>query len=110
MACPPPRLAGQYNVRLVPPPLARVVVYSTSRCPWCTRATSLLEERGIAFNEVDAEVLWRDRFRDEIEKITGARTVPQIVIDGRPIGGYEELAALDLDGRLAGLVSSVDPA
>ena len=82
---------------------ARVVVYSTSWCSWCHRAKALLQGQGIAFQEIDGEMEWGNRFRDEIEKRTGGRTVPQVVIDGRPIGGYEELEALAAGGGLATL-------
>lgn len=82
----------------------RVTIYSTSWCVWCRKAKSLLEERGIAYAEVDGEKEWGAAFRDEIEKRTGGRSVPQVVIDGRPIGGYEGLAALALDGGLDHLV------
>jgi glutaredoxin 3 len=82
---------------------ASVIVYSTSWCAWCTRATALLRARGIAFEEVDAEAAWGPRFRDELEARTGGRTVPQVVVRGRPIGGYEALAALDLSGELGAL-------
>ena len=79
----------------------RVVVYSTSWCPWCHRAKELLQREGVAFQEIDGEAEWGNRFRDEIETRTGGRTVPQIVVDGRPIGGYEELEALVAEGGLA---------
>ena len=79
----------------------RVVVYSTSWCPWCHRAKALLQENGVPFQEVDGEREWGNGFRDEIERRTGGRTVPQVIIDGRPIGGYEELEALVADGGLA---------
>lgn len=80
----------------------RAVVYSTSWCPWCARAKALLAQHGVSFVEIDAEAEWGRAFRDEIEKRTGGRTVPQIVLDGRPIGGYENLAALAMDGGLGG--------
>lgn len=72
----------------------------TDWCAWCHRAAALLAGRGIAFETIDAEALWGARFRDELQALTGGRTVPQVVIDGVPIGGYEALHALDLDGRL----------
>lgn len=81
----------------------RVVVYSTSWCPWCTRAKALLERHGVAFREIDAEREWGPRFRAEIEARTGGRTVPQIVIDGRPIGGCEDLEVIADEGGLEGL-------
>ena len=78
----------------------RVIVYSTSWCSWCHRAKALLRGQGVAFQEIDGEKEWGNHFRDEIEARTGARTVPQVVIDGRPIGGFEEHEALAAAGGL----------
>jgi glutaredoxin 3 len=66
------------------------------------RAKRLLEARGIAFVEID--VAHDDALRAEIVQRSGRYTVPQIFIDERSIGGFEELAALDQAGELAGLV------
>jgi glutaredoxin 3 len=79
----------------------RVHVYTTPSCPYCVRAKRLLEARGIPFVEID--VAHDDVLRAEIMERTGRRTVPQIFIDERSIGGFEELAALDEAGELAGL-------
>ena len=81
--------------------MSRVEVYTTPSCPFCVRAKRLLEARGIAFVEFD--VATDDALRAEIIQRTGRRTVPQIFIDERAIGGFEELAALDEAGGLAGL-------
>lgn len=81
--------------------MSRVEVYTTPSCPFCVRAKRLLEARGIAFVEID--VATDDERRAEIIQRTGRRTVPQIFIDERSIGGFEELAALDIAGGLAGL-------
>ena len=81
--------------------MSRVEVYTTPSCPFCVRAKRLLEARGIAFVEID--VATDDERRAEIIQRTGRRTVPQIFIDERSIGGFEELAALDMAGGLAGL-------
>lgn len=78
----------------------RALIYSTNWCPWCTRAKALLEKHGVSYQEIDAEAEWGARFRDEIERRTGGRTVPQIVLDGKPVGGYEDLAVLAMDGLL----------
>jgi glutaredoxin 3 len=81
---------------------SRVIVYSTTYCPYCVRATHLLRRRGIAFEEIDVT---RDHeTRAWLVKTTGRRTVPQIFIDGAPIGGSDELAALDRSGELARLL------
>jgi glutaredoxin 3 len=88
--------------------VARVDVYGTVVCPYCVRAKRLLEARGIPYEEHDVGA--DPDLRDEIVRRSGRRTVPQIFIDDRPIGGFEELAALDSSGTLAGLVAQVDDA
>jgi glutaredoxin 3 len=78
--------------------MARVRVYSTRWCGYCVRAKALLESRGIEYEEI---LLDDDpAFRHKLFDLTGGWTVPQILIDGRPIGGYTELWLLDRDGRL----------
>jgi len=81
--------------------VTRVKIYTTSSCPFCIRAKRLLEARGIPFEEID--VGNDDALREEIIQRTGRRTVPQIFIDERSVGGFEELAALDAAGKLAEL-------
>ena len=81
--------------------MTRVKLYTTSSCPFCIRAKRLLEARGIRFEEID--VGNDDALREDIIRRTGRRTVPQIFIDERSIGGFEELAALDAAGKLAEL-------
>jgi glutaredoxin 3 len=76
-------------------------MYTTAVCPFCVRAKRLLGERGIPYEEIDIGA--DDVLRAEVVRRTGRRTVPQIFIDGRSIGGFEELAALDAAGELAPL-------
>jgi glutaredoxin 3 len=79
--------------------MARVRLYSTRWCGYCVRAKGLLESRGIEYEEV---MLDDDpAFRQKLFDLTGGWTVPQILIDGRPIGGYTELWRLDREGKLA---------
>lgn len=76
----------------------RVELYTAPFCALCERARQLLARAGIAFEEID---LSSDPERCcALEALTGGRSVPQIVLDGRPIGGFDELAALDRHGRL----------
>ncbi len=79
----------------------RVEMYTTVSCPFCVRAKRLLEARAIPYRDLD--VGNDDELRAEIIRRSGRRTVPQIFIDGKAIGGYEELAALDAGGQLEGL-------
>ena len=78
--------------------MARIRVYSTRWCGYCVRAKALLESKGIEYEEISLDD--EPAFRKKLFDLTGGWTVPQILIDGRPIGGYTELWRLDRDGRL----------
>lgn len=82
--------------------MARIEVYTTKSCPFCVRVKRLLDARGIAYEEIDvgADLGLREQM---VERSGGRRTVPQVFLDGAPLGGYEEVAALDAQGRLAGM-------
>lgn len=86
--------------------MARVEIYTTASCPYCVRAKRLLAARQIPYEEID--VGSDDALRADLVRRTRRRTVPQIFIDGRSIGGYEELAALDASGELRELVGDRD--
>lgn len=78
--------------------MATIQIHTTAYCPYCVRAKDLLKRKGLAFEEVNLE----GKF-DELKALkerTGHRTVPQIFIDGKMIGGFTELAALDASGEL----------
>jgi glutaredoxin 3 len=78
--------------------MAEVIVYTTGVCPFCVRAKRLLDHKGVAYVEVD---VGSDlELRDKMVAESGRRTVPQIFIDGQPIGGFEELQALEGRGEL----------
>jgi glutaredoxin 3 len=83
--------------------MARVEMYTTAWCGYCVRAKAFLDAKGVAYEEIriDEEPDFRSRLFD----LTGGWTVPQILIDSRPIGGYSELRALDRDGRLDELLA-----
>jgi glutaredoxin 3 len=78
--------------------MARIRVYSTRWCGYCVRAKALLESKGIEYEEISLDD--DPAFRRKLFDLTGGWTVPQILIDGRPIGGYTELWRLDRAGRL----------
>lgn len=70
-----------------------VVIYTTDYCPYCHAAKKLLASKKIIYKEID--VTGNDALRDKLVEMTGGRqTVPQIFIDGKSIGGYEELKRL----------------
>ena len=77
-----------------------VKIYSTNWCPYCANTKWFLDEKGIKYEEINIEA--EGMSREDLEKITGGRTVPQIVIDGNPIGNYDDLLTLDSDGKLSG--------
>ncbi len=79
--------------------MSKVEIYSSMWCPFCHRAKRLLQTKGIEFLEfdVDAEPALR---QEMMARSGGRRTVPQIFIGDRHVGGSDELAALDRDGRL----------
>lgn len=84
--------------------VAKVEVYITSYCPYCMRAKSLLKRKGVAFEEID--VTGDPALREKMIELSGGRrTVPEIFINGRIIGGYDELRALDDEGGLDPLLS-----
>jgi glutaredoxin 3 len=79
--------------------VVKVELYTTMFCPYCARARNLLQKKGVPFSDID--VMTDDERRQEmIARAGGRHTVPQIFIDGRHIGGSDELAALDLEGKL----------
>jgi glutaredoxin 3 len=79
-----------------------VTVYTTKVCPYCVRAKALLARRGIAYTEVD--VTNDPEKRAWLVETTGRRTVPQIFIGERPVGGSDDIHALDAEGRLVSMV------
>jgi len=84
---------------------AHILMYSTGVCPYCVRAEQLLRRKGIEDIEKVRVDLEPSR-RDEMIAATGLRTVPQIFIDGRHIGGCDELYALDRAGELDPLLGT----
>jgi glutaredoxin 3 len=83
--------------------MANVQMYTTQWCGYCVRAKTLLESRGIPFEEISLDA--DPGFRRRLMELTGGWTVPQILIDGRPIGGYTELWQLDRSGELERLAA-----
>jgi glutaredoxin 3 len=84
--------------------MAEVTIFTTHFCPYCVRAKRLLDHKGVAYKEVD--VGNDDELRERMVAESGRRTVPQIFIAGRPIGGFEELQALEDGGELDALLES----
>ena len=85
--------------------MAKIVMYTTAYCPFCINAERLLLSRGV--KEIDKiRVDLQPELRLEMMEKTGRRTVPQIYIDERHVGGFEDLRALDLAGELEPLLQA----
>jgi glutaredoxin 3 len=79
--------------------MSRLTVYTTEPCGYCRVAKALLAKRRVNYNEIN---LARDpEGRAELVRLTGMMTFPQVVIDDRPLGGYQELVKADREGVLA---------
>ncbi len=88
---------------------AKVEIYTWATCPYCIRAKALLTQKGVAFTEykIDGDDAARAKMA---ERANGKRTVPQIFIDGKHVGGCDDLHALDAAGKLDGLLMPQPPA
>lgn len=83
-----------------------IVMYKTNYCPYCTRAEQLFAKKGYKITKV-IDVTDSDDLRAEmLEKSGGRRTVPQIFINGTHVGGFDDTAALDKNGKLDELLNS----
>lgn len=83
--------------------MAKVEMYSTRFCPYCIMARQLLSKKGVAFNDTD--VGGNPEMRQKLRERTGRRTVPQIFINGRSVGGYDDISELDRKGELDRLLA-----
>lgn len=82
----------------------RILVYSTPFCGYCAAAKRLLTSKGAEYAEIDV-MMDPERRQEMLAKSNGRRTVPQIFIDGRHIGGFDDLNALDKAGELDALLA-----
>ncbi|MCQ8240680.1 glutaredoxin 3 [Rhizosaccharibacter radicis] len=85
--------------------MAAIEIYTQPGCPYCTRAMRLLDSKGAAYTEIDAPHGTPEREQSR-ERSGGRSSVPQIFIDGRHVGGCDDLVALDARGSLDLLLAS----
>ena len=78
--------------------MKNIQIYSTQQCPYCVRTKALLQAKGLPYEEIDvsADI---DVMQEMVER-SGNRSVPQIFIDGDPVGGFQELSQLHAEGGL----------
>jgi len=79
-----------------------VQIYTWSNCPYCVLAKNLLSQKGVTFQEINLD--GKDKELNNLRERTGMRTVPQIFIDDKLVGGYQDLAALDVKGELEKMI------
>jgi glutaredoxin 3 len=85
--------------------MAKIVIYSSSYCPYCTAAKRLLARKGVTFEEIDVD--GQPAVRQEMTAKAGGRyTVPQIWIGDTHVGGCDDLYALEDAGQLDGLLAA----
>ena len=85
--------------------MAAITMYTSDRCSYCVRAKRLLDQKAVAYEEIHIS-LSDFEARRRIAEITGQMTVPQIIIGGNPIGGWDELYALERAGELDSLLAA----
>lgn len=82
---------------------ASVLLYLTEWCPFCQRAKALLKKKKVNFTEIDVDD--RPELRSWLVSASGQRTVPQVFINGQPVGGYTDLEKIDRQGKLDALLA-----
>lgn len=78
--------------------MSKVVIYTTNNCPFCVRAKALLRSKHVNFEEID--VTSDERLQESLKHMSGRKTVPQIFIDGKSVGGFDDIKQLDAAGEL----------
>ncbi len=83
--------------------MAKVEIYTKWGCPYCVRAKALLDGKGVAYQEYDVTMGGEPR-AEMVRRVPGAMTVPQILVDDQPLGGCDDIHALDRAGKLDSLL------
>lgn len=86
--------------------MPHIKVYTTDYCPYCTAAKSLLTRKGVTFEEINVE--GDDKTRAWLVKATGMMTVPQIFVDDKPYGGFDDINELDKQGKLNAILGTLE--
>ena len=87
---------------------ARVEIYTRATCPYCIRAKALLTRKGVTFEEISLDA--HPARASEAVKRSGRTTVPQVFADGKPLGGSDDIHALEADGLLDEALGIIGPA
>lgn len=81
----------------------KIVIYSSAHCPYCTMAKQLLDRKGVSYDEIRVDL--HPEKREEMMQKSQRRTVPQIFINGKAMGGYTDLVEIDRTGQLDTLLT-----
>lgn len=84
--------------------MATVLIYTKLHCPYCVHAKNLLDTKHVQYTEIRVDL--DESERENMIRLSGRRTVPQIFINEEPIGGYDDLAALAKSGKLDDLLNA----
>lgn len=84
-----------------------VEIYTTPYCPYCMMAKSLLQSKGVEWREIDL-MLEPGRWDEMVARSKGRQTVPQIFVNGSSLGGYDDITALDREGKLDELLGLIN--
>lgn len=76
----------------------KVIIYTKEGCSYCMQAKQLLEQKGLTYTEIRVDL--NPVVREEMVQLTGRKTIPQIIIQGKSIGGFDDLYALETSGQL----------
>ena len=79
--------------------VAAVIIYSTLMCPFCMKAKNLMDSKGVVYEEIFVDKD-QSKLTEMLEKSNGKRSVPQIIINGKHVGGFDDLKALNDKGEL----------
>jgi glutaredoxin 3 len=82
--------------------MSAVIMYTTAYCPYCMRAKDLLDGKGVEYKNIDVGA--KPELKREMMDRSGQRTVPQIWVNEQHIGGFTDLYALDVQGKLDGIL------
>ncbi|PIP80605.1 MAG: glutaredoxin 3 [Gammaproteobacteria bacterium CG22_combo_CG10-13_8_21_14_all_40_8] len=84
--------------------MAKIVIYTTPYCPYCIRAKQLLQLKNLEYEEIDVST--DSSLRQKMQQLSGGNTVPQIFIHQKPIGGCDDLYALERNHQLDTLINN----
>lgn len=84
--------------------MSEVIMYSSPNCPYCVAAKKLLADLNVSYQDINIQT--DDSLREKMIQLTGRRTVPQIIIDGKSVGGFDDLTVLHKTGELGKLLSN----